>query len=344
MKRVRLQDVADQLNISRITVSKVINNKPGVAYSTRKKVLRTLVDHGYDKLDEAVLALIANEAPEPVRRIAVLAIAPEFSEFWLKTINSIAAALTDSGYEFVYSFLSRNDENQFVLPKIIDKNSISGVIVINVYDDVAIQALSEADIATVFLDTTPRMYHQRTKGDIVLLDGSRSIYAITSHIIEKGRTNIGFVGDITYSKTILDRWKGFKQAMKDHNLPLNPRHCLTRSDYGHYYYMSEIEQALDNLEEMPDAFVCANDFIAFMLIDYLKKHGYQIPTDIAVSGYDDIREKITAASKLTTVTIDNDLLGKRLVQQVLMRVNNPQMPSEIIFIQSDVVFRNSTAF
>lgn len=344
MKKTTLQEIADHLNISRITVSKVINNKPGVSLEMKKKVAQKLVEHGYKKIDDSLLNLLEDPQSEEIKCIAVVAIAPEFSEFWLKIINSIANALTETGYDFIYSFLSRNEENQFVLPKMIDAKHVNGVIVINVYDDMAIQTLYQTGIPTIFLDITPQMYTENIKGDIVLLDGSRSIFEITNHIISQGRTEIGFIGDITYSKTILERWEGFKRAMTANGLSIHNKFCFTSSSYGHFYYKEEIENFLNDVKVLPQAFVCANDFIAFMLIDYLKKRGYRIPEDIAVSGYDDIREKITAESKLTTVTIDTDILGKRLVKQVLMRIETPNMPNEIIYIEPNVVYRDSTDF
>lgn len=344
MKKPTLQEIAKQLNVSRITVSKVINNRPGVSEDTKRKVIHKLLECGYKKISADLLSLLEENNTEEVRCIAVVAVAPEFSEFWLKIIQSIANALSETGYDCINSFLAKNENNKLVLPKIIDSKRVSGVIVINVYDDAVIQALSLTGIPTVFLDTTPKMFDETVKGDVVLLEGSRSIAEITSHIIASGRTEIGFIGDITYSQTILERWQGYKKAMADNGLPVNGKFCFTSSSYGHFYYMEEIENFLSEVKDMPPAFVCANDFIAFMLIDYLKKRGYRVPDDIAVSGYDDIREKITSESRLTTVTINTSSLGRRLVKQVLMRIETPGMPNEIIYIEPNVVYRDSTRF
>ena len=81
-----------------------------------------------------------------------------------------------------------------------------------------------------------------------------------------------------------------------------------------------------------------------MLIDFLKKKGYRIPEDIAVSGFDDSKEKITGDSYLTTVSINTDILGQRLVRQILMRMEMPRLPYEIIYIEPKTIFRQSTSF
>lgn len=342
MKRVAIKDIADQLGLSRITVSKVINNKPGVSMETRKKVIRRLAECGYEKLSEQQLDLVAEHRTEPVKCIAVLAVTPDFSEFWLKIINSISRALNQTGYDFIYSILVKDAEQNYVLPKIIDPRHVSGAIVINVYDDSVIRSLIRRNIPAVLLDTTPAMFRQNVPGDLVLLDGKRSIYEITSHLIQKGITELGFIGDITYSKTILDRWEGFRKALTAHKIPMNADLCFTSSSRCHFYEREEIVDILQNVSQLPQAFVCGNDFIAFMLIDYLKGRGFRVPEDIVVSGYDNIREKITSESHLTTVKVDTEILGRRLVRQILMRIETPAMPKEIIYVEPDVVYRRST--
>lgn len=343
MKQITLQEVADKLKISRVTVSKVIHNKPGISLKTQEKVVRMLIENGYENLDPKLLSLVKDNERK-ASCIAIIAIAPEFDEFWLKIINSISSELMKSKYEYIYNFLAKNDEQAYELPKTIEPEHVSGVIVINVYRDALTKSLSETGIPTVFLDITPQMFAKGVNGDIVLLDGTRSICEITNHIISKGRTKIGFIGDITYSTTILERWEGFKKSFMINNLSINPKYCFTSSCYGHFYYREEIENMLKKLETMPEAFVCANDFIAYMLIDCLKERGYKIPEDIAVSGYDDIHEKFTKESTLTSVTINTDVLGRRLVKQVLMRIEDPDTPNEIIHIEPNVIYRNSTDF
>ncbi len=344
MGKLTLQEIARQLNVSRITVSKVINNKPGVSEETRRKVIQKLIASEYKWINAACSLPDELKEEEEVKYIAVVAVAPEFSEFWLKIIKAVSDALADSGYECIHSFLSRDEENRFILPKIINAKQISGLIAVNVYDDAIIQELCQTEIPAVFLDVTPNAFLQSLKGDLILLEGTRSIAEITGHILKKGRREIGFIGDTTYSQTILERWGGFCSAMTLNGLAVNEKFCCTEGFSGHFYYAEEIERALDGLEILPEAIVCANDFIAFMVIDYLHRRGLKVPEDVAVSGYDDIREKITAQSSLTTVAIDTGLLGKRLVRQLVTRIDDPSMPYEIIYIKSNAVFRSSTDF
>ena len=73
---------------------------------------------------------------------------------------------------------------------------------------------------------------------------------------------------------------------------------------------------------MPDAFVCASDYVASILMQLLEKRGLRIPEDIAVSGFDNITEDLLAED-LTTVQVFNEDLGARLALQILYRIKHP---------------------
>jgi LacI family transcriptional regulator len=340
--RVSLQEIAKQLNISRITVSKVLNNKPGVSLDTKKRVINKLVENGYKIIDSDLIDLVFPISKPEKQCITVVATAPEFSDYWLKIINNITNTLSELKYDCIYCFLSNKDDTQSSLPKIINSKGVSGIIVINVYDEKVSRTLLDFGIPIVFLDICPKFFHDGINGDLILIDGSKSIFEITDRIIKQGRKEIGFIGDITYSKTIFDRWQGYKNAMEDHGININASYCYTHSP-GHYYYMEDIESQISKTEVLPQAFICANDSIAFMLIDILKKKNYRIPEDIAVSGFDNIKGT-DGDSMLTTVSINIDILGQRLVKQILMRMQLPELPYEIIYIEPRTIYRQSTSF
>ncbi|MFR5296319.1 MAG: substrate-binding domain-containing protein [Clostridium sp.] len=93
---------------------------------------------------------------------------------------------------------------------------------------------------------------------------------------------------------------------------------------------------------MPDAFVCVSDYVACLLIQLLKRRGYRVPEDVAVSGFDDIAEN-PAAEDLTSVQVFNLDIGTRLAAQILYRIQHPHARYETIYISSQVIFRSSTS-
>lgn len=178
------------------------------------------------------------------------------------------------------------------------------------------------------------------QGDLVLLEGKRSVSQIVNSIIRKGHTRIGFIGDINYALTNMERYEGFLQAMNQNGLKVNPGYCMTGS-IGIDTYQEEIEAFLDQLDTMPEAFVCASDYIGHILIQYCRKHQILIPQNLLLSGYDNNPE-YNDTQDLTTVHVQNETIGNRLASQLLYRMNNPEAAYEIISILTKVEFRNST--
>lgn len=347
MKKVSLQQIADELHVSRITVSKVINGKEGVSEDTRRRIAQKLVEYDYKKINREILRLAQEaETGGPIVRnnIAVIATEPDFSDFWLKIINGIANEVSSKGYNFIYHFITREEEVEFTIPKSITDHSVCGMIVINVYQNSALSALSNIGVPAVFLDITPEKYREGVNGDILLLEGRRTIYQITESIIRRGRRHLGFIGDITYAQTILDRYIGFAEACREKDGQVEADACLLEGRRGHFYFQEEVREFLRGLPALPEAFVCANDVTAYTVISCLAEKGIAVPQEIAVSGYDNIQASILKASELTTAAVDTANLGKRLAQQLIRRIDAPGSFYETVYVHPRILFRRSTEF
>lgn len=172
------------------------------------------------------------------------------------------------------------------------------------------------------------------------MESRTSVRRITSHLLEQGRTRIGFIGDIGYAQSNHERYEGFCQALTDAGKKPDFSVCLT-TPLGIDTYREEIDTFLSSLSRMPDAFVCASDYVASILMQLLEKRGLRIPEDIAVSGFDNITEDLLAED-LTTVQVFNEDLGARLALQILYRIKHPHKPHEITYLSTNVLYRGST--
>ena len=145
------------------------------------------------------------------------------------------------------------------------------------------------NIPKVFLDTVPEVGNRALHGDLLLIEGYNTMYEITQSILERGITNIGFIGDIHYAITNKDRYIGFCHCLKDHNIPLNPAICHT-DPIGIFSYHNDLYAFLDSIPELPQAFICASDYIAHFLHLYLTEHPERIPNGIILTGFDGSNE------------------------------------------------------
>jgi len=341
MKKVTIQDIAKKLNLSRNTVAKALNNSDTVSYETRFLVIETAYEMGYSKLSPVVLNefKVRNKVDE-TKSIVVLT-RREISFFWNSVIMGISDELNKYGCKLQFNFISEQDEKSLVLP--IDFNEeISGVIILSIFSDDYISQIIKQNVPVVFLDGTVELGNSYKYGDVIVCEGKNSIQTITLDMISKGLSKIGFIGDTTYSKTIHERYEGYLAALRKADITPDPSIIASYHRTHKFYKKEEVEAAIDDFPYMPEAIVCANDDIALFTIRYLHSKGLSVPDDVAVSGYDNVEVMSQTEPILTTVKVGNQRLGRRLVQKLMWRLKNPAFPKEVLFINSEVIFRESS--
>lgn len=348
MRKITMQDVADALNISRVTVWKVLNNQPGVSDVLSNQILSKAREMGYFKQGQPTGSVnVSNsdaEAPQDSRMtISVVVSRPESSVFWMNIIHQIAKELDKSNVSMMYTYLPSKMSPSYTLPSTLTNGSIQGMVVLNVYDYDLLCALNNLKIPKIFLDMVSTISRDTLTGDLFLIEGKSNISKITNEIIRRGRTEIGFIGDTEYAQTNKDRYEGFLEAMEQNHIKVNPEICLT-GNIGIYTYREEINSFLAGLKKMPQAFVCVSDFVAHFVLQYLNDNNIRIPEDVAISGFDGSTEYPGIADYLTTVQVQTRSLGIRLAKQLLYRMEYPANPIEITYINSNIIYGESTDF
>lgn len=336
MKKVTLQDIADSLGVSRISVWKVFSGREGVSDELRKKVIAKAFDLNYNFPKDFELPDELKSADHQLN-ISVTVCRPETSLIWMTIIHEIAKELSKHNVNLIYTYLPCQIPPDYSLPSQLTNGTIDGIIVLNVYDERVIRMLSKLHLPKVFLDTVSCIDFEELDGDLVLGTCKSCVYKITEHIILQGKTKLGFVGDIHYSRTNYERYEGFVNAMLKHQLNIQQEYCLIET-IGIGFNESELRTFLDNLNSFPEAFVCANDHVACVLWNELTARGYRIPEDILISGFDNI----LVDKDLTTVQVYSQDLGLRLATQALYKIKNPTRRHELIYISSEVILRSST--
>lgn len=337
MSKPTLQDIADHLELSRVTVSKVINGQPGVAKKTRQRVLDALIQFQYKNYAEF-------SYPKPVdtkkKRFAIFSIAPDFSEFWLTIIRSISNCLEELNHQATYFFIGGSMDD-YRLPNGFTSDNLDGVIVLNVYDHLLINQVAALGIPTVYLDLPVNRIRDALPGDTLFLDGTNVFRGFTQAFLRQGLRHLGFVGDITYAQTIADRWSGFRQGLERFGLQADPRYCHTGSVPGRYYLEEDIANIFTQRYDFPEAILCANDAIGYLVAERAESMGLRIGEDLLLAGFDGTPVP-PQAIPLTSAYIDTHLLGERLVTQLLLNISMSHKPKELIFLEPDITLRESS--
>lgn len=342
MKKVTIQDVARELNLSRNTVAKALNNSDTVSYETRYLVIEKAYEMGYSKLSPVVLNQFKLRNKMDETKTIVVLNRREISYFWNNIIMGISDELNACGCKLQFNFISEQDEKNLVLPLDL-QDDISGIIILSVFSKEYINQIMKRNIPVVFCDAPRNIQEIVPYGDIVICESMESVKTITKSLIDQGMTKIGFIGDITYCKTIYDRYLGYLSALNEAGIKPDEGIIATYHAKTRFYKPEEVEEAIERFAYIPEAIVCANDDIAFYTIRYLNSKGLSVPDDVAVTGYDNTEEMSKMMDPfLTTVRVGNQRLGRRLVQQLMWRLQNPSFPKEIIYVGVEVIFRQSS--
>lgn len=334
MSKVTMQDIADALGVSRVTVWKVLNKQPGVAAERRKLVNDKAEEMGYFRRTEERAPAVQE------RTVSLIVSRPDSATFWTNIIHRTAQELALHNINMMYTCLPSSYSSRFEVPSVLSNNTVQGAIVLNVYDRQLAEQVNQLGIPKVFLDTVPQIEPHQLSGDLVLLEGFHTVYQITESVLKRGITRVGFIGDIFYAMTNLDRYKGFCRCMKEHGLPVREEFCLIHG-IGIYSYQQEINQFLDSLRELPEAFVCASDYVAHFLQTYFSEHKERIPEGILVTGYDGSKEYTNVDNMITTANVRTELLGRRLSMQIIYRMDNREAPYELTYIKPSIIYRDS---
>ncbi|MCO7108131.1 LacI family DNA-binding transcriptional regulator [Gemmiger formicilis] len=272
MSKPTMQDIADALSVSRITVWKALSNRPGVSDSMRAQIHQKATEMGYfHSLSGYHCDRLCSTASPHTHRSGSR-VPTESSLFWMQIIHQIAKDLSEHNVNLMYTYLPTNYKAGYVLPEPLTNGTVDGVIVLNTYSAPLLRLLSSLPIPKVFLDTVPSVPYNQLHGDLLIIEGRDLIRQITNSLLLHGCRKLSFIGDVEYAQTNKDRYEGFLDALHEHGIIPNPSLYLTGS-LGLRTHYEEISRFLDFLPTMPDGIVCASDYIAHFIQRYLEEKG-----------------------------------------------------------------------
>ncbi len=99
---------------------------------------------------------------------------------------------------------------------------------------------------------------------------------------------------------------------------------------------------LKQMPVMPDALVCANDFLALNVMTALKQHGLSVPGDVMLTGFDGTPQSSIVEPALTTATIPSSDIGRLAAEALLDRMETPDRPFHRVYVATTVELRGSS--
>ncbi len=328
MKKVTMSDIANELGVSTVSVSKALSGREGVSDEVRAQIKQKAEEMGYryNSIAKSMKEGLSNN-------IGVLVSERFFSDnaFYSDLYQKVVREFSKLNYSCILEILSRDDEKNCVMPNMIINNKVDGLVILGQMKSKYINKLLEIGIPYIFMD----FYDEHNAVDSVVSDSVYGSYLLTDYLIKKGHRKIGFVGDIYATSSILDRYIGYYKALVQNHLEINPEWVICdRDDYGDYVYMCD-------LENMPEAFVCNCDEAAYTFVGQLKEKGYKVPEDVSVVGFDDFIYARLCDPMLTTFKIDLDMMSEEAANAMIKKIQNHDYRIGRKVISGEIIIRDS---
>lgn len=328
---VTMRDIANQLGISSVTVSKALSDKEGVSDELKSRIKALAQEMGYryntaaKSMKDGLSYNIGVIIPERFTGLN--------DSFYLRVYQQISRILDDYNYYGILNILSDSDEQDLCLPRIYSEKKVDGIIILGQVSKPYIKVIQNMDLPKIFLD----FYDEHADIDSVVADNFFGAYELTNDLIHNGHRDIAYVGNLYSTSSIQDRFLGYYKSLLEHNIVLNQEFIMNDRDERGTYIDIELPSSL------PTAFVCNCDQVAHNLIHKLKLLGYQIPSDCSVVGFDNDIYATLSEPYLTTVEIDINQMAQTAVKFMMEKVSNPNKKFGRVLVKGNIIRRESVA-
>lgn len=332
-EHVTMAQIAQEAGVSTTTVSKVLNQLPGVGDHTRARIQQVIEQHGY----------VQNHAARNLRKgqsgLIELVIMRLEGGYDLGIMRGVQDALEQSGHRLAV-FATHEEEalERLWLRRILDQ-STDGVLLLLPYEQIGIaEALAEQHIPFVAIgDRNEPTATFPTIGSTIWLGG----YTATEYLISLGHRRIGIITGPLHLTTSRARLAGYREALERAAIPVDP----TLIAEGNYLLGDGYKQARALLErpDPPTAIFAGNDAQAAGVYQALYEQNIRIPDAISVIGFDDVTYSAQMSPPLTTIHQPLVEMGKMATNMLLRLIAGLPLDSLHVELSTSLVVRRSCA-
>ena len=313
-----IYDIAKAAHVGIGTVSRVLNNHPNVSLSTRTRVL--------------TIANRLNWQPHPYARglarqktNSILAVVPFFSTyFFVEVLRGVQSKLGEMEYDLILYGI--NDPHH--VDEMLKKNSlrmrVDGVLFLSMaIPDKFVEQYSRLKIPVVLVDTKQKDL------DSVYVENVKGAHTAAEHLISLGHKRIAMLNASMRSQPAQERLEGFKQAMNDAGIEIDPRLTVSSTSTVLDGFTREtgyelMKQLLSLGPQKPTAVLVSSDIQASGALWAIEESGLRCPEDVAIVGFDDI--ELASHLRLTTMRQPMFDMGVLAARKIEERINGSQLP------------------
>jgi LacI family transcriptional regulator len=330
---VRMKDIADDLGVSLMTVSKALRNHNDVSPQTRKRVLQRARELNYEP------NLTARGLASRRTFLIGLIIPDLMNSFFAEVAKGVGDRTEPQGYQILISNSDEREDTEVLQIRRLMGRSVDGLIIASAAESASgplQEALEKYSGSYVLIDRTVAGLNT----DYVGVDHEEIGYLATSHLIEQGCTRVAHIRGPAIS-TGVGRLRGYRRALEKHRIQVRPEY-MSEGEYEDTAGYNAMQRFL-RLQPRPDGVFCYNDPVASGAMKAILEAGLRIPDEIAVIGAGNVHYSDVLRVPLSTIDQSSTLTGQTAADLLMSSIGakEPIAQRRILF-SPRLIVREST--
>jgi LacI family transcriptional regulator len=321
-KQITIKDIAKEAGVSISTVSRVVNSSLPVKKETKEKVLKAI-----EKLNYYPDSLARSLRVGYTKTIGI--IIPNIANpFFATIVRGAEDFLRSKGFSLIICNSDNNIAEEKKLFKTLIEKKVDGILYSGIGDHV--ESLINRNIKTVFIDRIIK----NNKFSYVCSNNYNGMYKLLEYLYNSNHRKFIFISGKREIFSAAERLRAFQDFANEYKI-----------DYkifeGEYTHESGISVA-KKIKSLPDVVVCANDLLAYGVIEHFKTNGLKVPKDVSVTGYDDIAFSKMFSPPLTTVKQPIYEMGKTAGEMIFTILSKKIDHIPVKQFENEIIIREST--
>lgn len=332
---IRMKDIARDLGLSVVTVSKVLRDHPDIGEETRKRVLQRVKELDYEP------NILARSLVTGRSYLVGLIVPGLIHPFFAEVARSLSKAIVPKGYSLIVSSSEEDATLEDREIRHLLARRLDGLVIASTGADAKLfHRMQKEAQPFVLIDRSL----DNLDANFVGTDDVAVGRIATNHLIELGRRRIAHIGGGANS-TSLRRRDGYLRALREHKLPIVKEYILHREfvDIQSERQGKEAMRALLQCNPRPDAVFCYNDPIAIGATNVILDAGLRVPEDIALIGCGNLHYDDWLRVPLSSIDQHSEQIGHRAGEILLQMIEERDWPvPEQVVLEPKLVVREST--
>ncbi|MDR2037760.1 MAG: LacI family transcriptional regulator [Bacteroidales bacterium] len=332
-KKRTIDDLARELNLSKSTVSRALQDSYQISEKTKQRVLQLAEQWGFHLNPQA-------RGLKTRRSFTLGVVVPEIAhKYFSSAISGIQEVVLPAGYNVLIGQSNESEEQEYQVVRQLIASRVDGLIM----------SLSGKTHHIDFLKTLteerfPLVMFDRVSDEVncskVIIDHELAAYTAVEHLIRNGCKRIAHLSGPQVLSIAKNRIKGYQRALKTYGLPFVPE--LVVENGTNPEYTPEHVRRLMRMTDPPDGISCFNDDVAINVLLTLKQDGIQVPSRVKVIGFNNEKDCLIIEPNLSSIEHPVVKMGKEAARLLLKQLDNENQKPQTVVFETSLIARKST--